>query len=48
MEHLEQNLTEEKTRNKKISNEQKRKIKILEAELDEIKTDNKRNPVYYI
>jgi hypothetical protein len=38
---LERNLTEEKTRNKKISNEQKRKIKILEVELDEIKTDNK-------
>ena len=42
MEHMEQNLTVEKARFKKVANEQKRKIKLLEGELEETKTDNKR------
>merc|ERR1719192_190560 len=41
MEHMEQNLTVEKARFKKEANEQKRKIKLLEGELEETKTDNK-------
>ena len=45
MEHMEQNLTEERARSKKAFADIKRKNKILEAELDEVKTENKR---YYL